>query len=86
MANSLKTIEAKIKMQVKLLEIVENERKSLFERKMKYELQKHLKHVKIRLEILQYLKYEGQERMVAGDEDNETPRMLANGVSYWMIV
>ena len=44
MADSLKTIEAKIKKQVKLLEIAENESKRLFERKRKYELEKHLKH------------------------------------------
>ena len=44
MAKSLKTVKAKIKKQVKLLEIVENESRKLFERKMKYELQKHLKH------------------------------------------
>ena len=64
MADSLKTIEAKIKKQVKLLE---NESNTLFERKGKYELEKHLKHVETRLEILQDLKYEGQE-MVAGDK------------------
>ena len=29
------------------------------------------KHVETRLEILQGLKYEGQERMVTGDEENE---------------
>ena len=67
MADSLKTIEAKIKKQVKLLEIAENESKRLFERKKKYELEKHLKHVETRLEILQDLKYEGQE-MVSGDK------------------
>ena len=33
MADSLKTIEAKIEKQVKLLEIAENESKRLFERK-----------------------------------------------------
>ena len=44
MADSLKTIEAKIEKQVKLLEIAENESKRLFERKRKYELEKH--HVK----------------------------------------
>ena len=52
MANSLKTIEAKIEKQVKLLEIAENESKRLSERKSKYELEKHLKHVKTRLGIL----------------------------------
>ena len=45
MADSLKTIEAKIKKQAKLLEIAENESERLFERKRKYELEKHLKHV-----------------------------------------
>ena len=71
MADSLKTIEAKIEKQVKLLEIAENESKRLFERKRKYELEKHLKHVKTRLEILQDLEYEGQEIMVAGDKEDE---------------
>ena len=71
MADSLKTIEAKIKKQVKLLEIAENESKRLFEKKRKYELEKHLKHVETRLEILQDLKYEGQEIMVAGDKEDE---------------
>ena len=68
MADSLTTIEAKIKKQVKLLEIAENDSKRLFERKKKYELEKH---VETRLEMLQDLKYEGQERMVAGDEEDE---------------
>ena len=44
MADPLKTIEAKIEKEVKLLEIAENESKRLFERKRKYELEKH--HVK----------------------------------------
>ena len=42
--------------------------KRLFEKKKTYELQKHLKHVKMLFEMLQDSKYEGQERMVAGDE------------------
>ena len=71
MADSLKTIEAKIKKQLKLLEIAGNESKRLFERKRKYELEKHLKHVETRLEILQDLKYEEQEIMVAGDKEDE---------------
>ena len=71
MADSLKSIEAKIKKQVKLLEIAENESKRLFERKRKYEREKHLKHVKTGLEILRDLKYEGQEIMVAGDKEDE---------------
>ena len=44
--------------------IVKNSRKreqELFERKSKYELEKHLKHVEARLEKRQDLKYEGQE-------------------------
>ena len=61
MADSLKTIEATIKKQVQLLKIAENESKRLFERKSKYELEKHLKHVEARLEKRQDLKYEGQE-------------------------
>ena len=61
MADSLKTIEATIKKQVQLLKIAENESKRLFERKGKYELEKHLKHVEARLEKRQDLKYEGQE-------------------------
>ena len=56
---------------MKLLEIAENERERLFERKRKYKLQKHLKHVETRLEILQDLKYERQERKVAGDDDDK---------------
>ena len=60
MADSLKTIEGSIEKQVKLLEIAEKESKRLFQRKRKYELEKHLKDVKTRLEILQDLKYEGQ--------------------------
>ena len=71
MADSLKAIEAKTEKQLKLLEIVENESKRLFERKRKYDLEKHLKHAKTRLEILQDLKYEGQEIMVAGDKEDE---------------
>ena len=39
MADSLKTIEAKIKKQLKLLEIAENESKRLFEKKRRYELE-----------------------------------------------
>ena len=71
MKEFLTTVEAKIKKQVKLLEIAENESKRLFERKRKYELEKHLKHVKTRLEILQDLKHEGQEIMAAGDKEDE---------------
>ena len=71
MADSLKIIEAKIGNRVKLLEITANESKRLLERKRKYELEKRLKHVETRLEILQDLKYEGQERMVAGDQEDE---------------
>ena len=56
MADSLKTIKAKIKKQVKLLEIAENKSKRLFEGKRKYELKKHVKHVETRFEILQELK------------------------------
>ena len=56
---------------MKLLEITENESKRLFERNKKCELDKHLKHVEMRLKILQDLKYEGQERMVASDEEDE---------------
>ena len=56
---------------MKLLEIAENESKVLFERKKKYELEKNLKHVETLLEILQDLKYERHERMVAGDEKDE---------------
>ena len=62
MADSLETIKAK----------------RLFERKRKYELEKYLKHVKTCLEILQDLKYEGQEIMVAGDKEDET-----ENVSEW---
>ena len=68
MTDSLTTIEVKFKKQVKFLEIAENESKNLFERKRKYELEEHLKHVETCLEILQDLTYEGQERMVSGDE------------------
>ena len=71
MADSLITIEAKMEKQVKLSKIAENEGKRLFERKRKYEPEKHLKHVETRLEILQDLKYEGQEIMVAGDKEDE---------------
>ena len=71
MADSLKTIEAKIKKQVKLLEIAENESKRLLKRKRKYELEKRLKHVETCLEILQDLKYEEQEIMVAGNKEDE---------------
>ena len=71
MAGSLTKVEAKIKKQLKLLERAENKSKRLFEREIKYELEKHLKHVETRLEILQDLKYEGQERTVAGDEEDE---------------
>ena len=78
MADSLKTIEAKIENQVKLLEIAENKSKRLFERKRKHELKKYLKHVKTCLEILQDLKYEGQETMDAGDKEDE-----AVNVSDW---
>ena len=70
MAESLKTIEAKIKKQVKLLEIAENQCKRLFERRKKCKLEKHLKHVKTHLKQIQDLKHEGQERMVADDEDD----------------
>ena len=71
MADSLKTIEAKMKKQVKLLEIAENESMRLFERNRKFEPVKYLKHVETRLEILQDLKYEGHEIMVAGDKKDE---------------
>ena len=53
MTNSIKTIKAMIKKLVKLLEIAENDSKRLLERKKKYELEKHLKDVETRLEILQ---------------------------------
>ena len=52
MPDSLKTIEAKIKKQVRLLDIAENESKRLFERKRKFKLVKHLKYVETCLEIL----------------------------------
>ena len=54
MTDSLKAIdiEAKIEKQVKLLEISENESKRMLERKRKYELEKHIKHVETHLEIL----------------------------------
>ena len=45
-------------------------------------LEKHLKHVETRLEILQDLNYEGQEIMVIGDEEDEAVN-VGNGVSYW---
>ena len=64
MVESLQTIEAKIKKQVKLLEIAECNRKRLFERKKKC--------LETCLGILEDLKYEGQERMVVGDEKDET--------------
>ena len=54
-------IEGKIEKQVKLLEIAEKESKKLFERKRKYEPEKHLKHVETRLEILQDLKYKSKK-------------------------
>ena len=52
MPDSLKTIEAKIKKQVRLLDIAENESKRLFKRKRKFKLVKHLKYVEKCLEIL----------------------------------
>ena len=67
---------------MELSEIAENEIKRLFERKRKYELEKHLKHVETRLEILQDLNYEGQEIMVIGDEEDEAVN-VGNEVSYW---
>ena len=67
---------------MELLEIAENEIKRLFERKRKYVLEKHLKHVETRLEILQDLNYEGQEIMVIGDEEDEAVN-VGNGLSYW---
>ena len=67
---------------MELLEIAENETKRLFERKRKYVLEKHLKHVETRLEILQDLNYEGQEIMVIGDEEDEAVN-VGNGLSYW---
>ena len=71
--------------QAKLSKITENEGKRLFERKRKYELEKHLKHFEKRPEIPQDLKHEGQERMVTGDvEDDEVN--VDNGVSYLMNV
>ena len=85
MVDSLKTMEAKIKQQVKLLEIAENENKRLFERKKKYELEKYLKHIEVCLENFKIFKYEGQESMVAGDKKDE-PVKLANGISYSMNV
>ena len=66
-ADPLTTIEAKFKKQVKL-ETAENKSKILFKRKRKYELEKNLKHIETRLEILQDLKYGGQERIVACDK------------------
>ena len=54
-----------------MLEIAENESKRLFEKKRKYKLEKHLKHVATRLDTLQDLKYEGQEIMIAGDKEDE---------------
>ena len=58
MAGSLKAIEAKVKKQVKLLEIAENVSKRLFKRKRKFELEKHVKHVETSLEILQDLQHD----------------------------
>ena len=53
--------------------MAENENRRLFKRKRKrkYESEKHLKHVETRLKILQGLRYERQERMVAGDEEDK---------------
>ena len=56
---------------MKASEILESECKRLFKRKKKYNLEKNPKHIKTSLEILQDLKYEGQKRMVAGDEEDE---------------
>ena len=42
------------------------------------ELEKHLKHVETRLEILEKLKFERQEIMVARDKDDEALK-----VSEW---
>ena len=67
-ADPLTTTEAKFKKQVKLLETAENKSNILFKRKRKYELEKNLKHIETRLEILQDLKYGGQERIVACDK------------------
>ena len=70
-ADPLTTIEAKFKKQVKLLETArykKDKSKILFKRKRKYELEKNLKHIETRLEILQDLKYGGQERIVACDK------------------
>ena len=58
MARSLKTIEAKVKKQVKLLEIAESVSKRLFKRKRKFQLEKHVKHVETSLEILQDLQHD----------------------------
>ena len=85
MTHSLKVIEAMIKKQVKLLQTAENESKRLFERQKNYELEKHLKYVETRLEVLQDLKYEGQEEMVGGDEEDEAVN-AGDGVSYFMNV
>ena len=64
MAESLKTIEVKIKKQVKFLLIVGNDSKRLIEQRNKCEREKILTYVERRLEILKDLMYERQERMI----------------------
>lgn len=71
MFKEFKAIEEKTKKQVKFLEIAENKSKRLSELRKIDELKTHLKHVETRLEILEYLKYGGQEKMVADDEEEE---------------
>lgn len=64
MTESLKTIEVKIKKQVKFLLIVGNDSKRLIEQRNKCEREKILTYVERRLEILKDLMYERQERMI----------------------
>ena len=64
MTESLKTIEVKIKKQVKFLLIVGNDSKRLIEQRKKCEREKILTYAERRLEILKDLMYERQERMI----------------------
>ena len=64
MTESSKTIEVKIKKQVKFLLIVGNDSKRLIEQRNKCDREKILTYVERRLEILKDLMYERQERMI----------------------
>ena len=71
MSETLEEIKANITTQFKLLELAEKSCERILKRNKKSEIEKHLHHVETRLEVLQDLKYSGQEKMLSSSDETE---------------